>query len=385
MLKYKFDQYKYRLKNPKFILNYLLYRFNINYQFTNLSHINLYVNTVCNGKCLFCDVGQANMGLRNNERGIDSLRKSKEKFLSLELLDKILNDDYVKKKKPSFTLLMTEPLLSPNIFDIIRHIKEKDFMVSLTTNGFLLPQKAEGLVKAGLDKIQVSIDGPSAIHNKIRGGEQFFENAIKGIKILNNLSKMPIYINYTVSNLNYDRIEEFVEEITAEGIKVRRLKIQFLDFISEEMKQKQNKNFKIKQTTSSLSEIIDPEKVNPKILKRELENVKNKVDINPHIDSIDIIPNISSEAEIAKYFSKKGTALKRHNKCYFPFNLIAIKTDGDVLFHIRCFNYKIGNVKNKNIEEIFFSESAEYFRKMFLKANLCFPACTRCCGMTQGI
>ena len=49
---------------------------------------------------------------------------------------------------------------------------------------------------------------------------------------------------------------------------------------------------------------------------------------------------------------------------------------------MRCFNnYILGNINTHSIEQIWDGEKAEHFRKEFEKNNLCFPACTRCCGI----
>ena len=52
-----------------------------------------------------------------------------------------------------------EPLVRPGVVDFVRELKEMGFEeVTMTTNGFLLKKNLEGLVDAGLDRINVSID-----------------------------------------------------------------------------------------------------------------------------------------------------------------------------------------------------------------------------------
>ena len=57
------------------------------------------------------------------------------------------------------TLSGGEPLLHPQLDDLIRHIRARGMIASLITNGYLIgPQRIEGLNEAGLEYLQISID-----------------------------------------------------------------------------------------------------------------------------------------------------------------------------------------------------------------------------------
>lgn len=57
------------------------------------------------------------------------------------------------------TLSGGEPLLHPNVGDIVRHIRRRGAIATLITNGYLLSQAMIGrLNSAGLDSLQISID-----------------------------------------------------------------------------------------------------------------------------------------------------------------------------------------------------------------------------------
>jgi MoaA/NifB/PqqE/SkfB family radical SAM enzyme len=52
-----------------------------------------------------------------------------------------------------------EPMLHPDLDDLIRHIRRQGMMAGLITNGyFLVPKRIEALNEAGLDFLQISID-----------------------------------------------------------------------------------------------------------------------------------------------------------------------------------------------------------------------------------
>src|SRR3982750_1631540 len=52
-----------------------------------------------------------------------------------------------------------EPMLHPDLDDLIRHIRARGMMAGLITNGyFLVPNRIQALNRAGLDFLQISID-----------------------------------------------------------------------------------------------------------------------------------------------------------------------------------------------------------------------------------
>jgi MoaA/NifB/PqqE/SkfB family radical SAM enzyme len=62
-----------------------------------------------------------------------------------------------------------EPMLHPDLDDLIRHIRSLDMMAGLITNGyFLVPKRIQALNDAGLDFLQISVDNvePDEISKK---------------------------------------------------------------------------------------------------------------------------------------------------------------------------------------------------------------------------
>lgn len=76
-----------------------------------------------------------------------------------------------------------EPLMRPDLCDLIRSVDKSLSTTILFTNGWLLRDRTDGLKKAGLDGIYVSIDSADPkIHDKKRGVEGIFNKSIEGIK-----------------------------------------------------------------------------------------------------------------------------------------------------------------------------------------------------------
>jgi len=77
-----------------------------------------------------------------------------------------------------------EPLMRPDIRDIIRYAKEKSFFVSLASNGTLIDDALAGeLVALGLDYIEISLDAANAAHHdSFRGVHGAFDRTVAGIR-----------------------------------------------------------------------------------------------------------------------------------------------------------------------------------------------------------
>lgn len=74
-----------------------------------------------------------------------------------------------------------EPLLHPQICDLIKLAKSLGLQTGLSTNGYAITSKRIGqLLSAGLDRLQVSLDGLKTEHDRIRG-DGAFEQALKAI------------------------------------------------------------------------------------------------------------------------------------------------------------------------------------------------------------
>ncbi|HQU34607.1 MAG TPA: radical SAM protein, partial [Thermoanaerobaculaceae bacterium] len=105
--------------------------------------------------------------------------------LTLEQLEAVVDDLRASFPiRPLIHLIGGETLLRRDAVTLARHIKARGFQCSLTTNGVLLQRHAEELVGLGLDRINVSIDGPREVHDAVRGIRGAYDLAIAGIQAL---------------------------------------------------------------------------------------------------------------------------------------------------------------------------------------------------------
>ncbi|MCL6479525.1 MAG: tungsten cofactor oxidoreductase radical SAM maturase [Peptococcaceae bacterium] len=132
--------------------------------------------TLCNFSCITC--------IRNSWR--DELSHMK-----WSTFEKILDS---LKELPDLETVhfggFGEPLSHPNIFDMIKAVKDLNLKVEMITNGSLLTEYViKELIGLELDVIYVSLDGPDEEeYNKIRQGADF-NNVFGNILNLNRMKK----------------------------------------------------------------------------------------------------------------------------------------------------------------------------------------------------
>jgi len=128
----------------------------------------------------------------------------------------------------SIKLTGGEPLLR---HDLARLIKEmpRELNISLTTNGTLLAEQARFLAKAGLDRVNVSLDSlrPDA-YRAITGGRQGdLERVLAGIDAAIDAGLVPIKLNIVVLKENEAEIPALIDFCREKGL-IAQL-IQLLD------------------------------------------------------------------------------------------------------------------------------------------------------------
>ncbi len=115
-----------------------------------------------------------------------------DKIMNFELYKKII-EECVKLKVPSIKLNWRgEPLLNSKIHEFIKYAKEKGILeVSINTNAVTLnEEKAEKLIKSGLDVIIFSFDGGTKkTYEKLRPGRFHENNFDKVYENIKNFSK----------------------------------------------------------------------------------------------------------------------------------------------------------------------------------------------------
>ena len=167
-------------------------------------HCIFLVSFRCNLRCQYCWQRQNlnAIGLKTTDTSI-TLAKAEKAFAAIASLREEVTSD--RQQPPSIQLFGGEPLLPENR-PILEHILKTSYDLHwpthITTNGVGLTSYLGLIEEYGVKEVQVTIDGPSEIHNRRRVGSDYdsLMNALDGaIRRENVLVKMRV--NVDLSNV----------------------------------------------------------------------------------------------------------------------------------------------------------------------------------------
>lgn len=181
----------------------------------NIDYLRVSLTDRCNLRCIYC----------MPEKGVD--KKSHEDILRYEEIERIISAcATLGIKKVRFT--GGEPLIMKDIDKLIMNTSEipgiKD--ISLTTNGILLGDMAEDLKKAGLKRVNISIDTLKEQKYKeiTRGGD--INMVFEGIEKCISLGMVPIKLNVVLmKGMNEEELEDFLKLTLENPIQVRFIEL----------------------------------------------------------------------------------------------------------------------------------------------------------------
>jgi len=177
-----------------------------------ISYLRLSVTDKCNLKCGYCYSFSDEISKPESCLNVDEIYK----------LVKSLADAGINKVR----ITGGEPLVRNEISDIISKISQiksiKD--ISITTNGVLLEKFAEKLFRAGLKRINISLDSLAPeTYNKINGGN--LKNVLNGISHAKKFFKN-IRINVVLlKGINEKELSDFIEFGLENNLTIRFLEL----------------------------------------------------------------------------------------------------------------------------------------------------------------
>jgi cyclic pyranopterin phosphate synthase len=121
-----------------------------------------------------------------------------------------------------------EPMLRGDLAEIIRRTPDA-MEVSMTTNGTFLPGRAEGLVEAGLDRVNVSQDAidQESFAEITKSGA--YEQVIEGVEAALSAGLDPVKLNMVVFEPTAGYVPEMVDHVAAND----GLRLQLIEYMPE--------------------------------------------------------------------------------------------------------------------------------------------------------
>lgn len=124
-----------------------------------------------------------------------------------------------------------EPLLHPDFARICAIVRSAGIRVDLLTNGLLLERCATEVV-ASCDSLAVSLDGPPAVHDDVRGRPRAYERLARGVASVRRLAPdLPVDARCAVHALNAGELRATVA--TARALGLRSISFSATDFHNE--------------------------------------------------------------------------------------------------------------------------------------------------------
>src|SRR4030095_3762092 len=175
----------------------------------------------CNFRCFYC--------LPHGEPPI----APKEQMLSYEEIEYVC-DIFVELGIEKIRLTGGEPLMRPGIETMISKLakfKSKGLHdLALTTNGYFLPDRAQGLKAAGLDRITISLDSLKRDVFKQMTGVDVLDRVLTGIQAARSAGLTPIKINAViVRGHNETEVPDFAAFAREYDVKMRFIEFMPLD------------------------------------------------------------------------------------------------------------------------------------------------------------
>jgi MoaA/NifB/PqqE/SkfB family radical SAM enzyme len=286
-----------------------------------------------------------------------------EKELTLDDWKKCI-DILVSRKIEVIEIFGGDSLLRKDVtLPLIEYIdkKNKNIKMDIPTNCNLIDKEtADALVRNGVERIWISLDGPVETHDDIRGTNGTYSRVLRAIKYLveakkeQGKNKPYLIINCTISSLNVENFEQIIP--FAKKIGVDSVELEYVGEFKEEDIENTNVDgikptpFYVNLDSSNLltkEQAISLKKKMKSV--RELAKNLNMIVTTFNIDIL-TIDNLT-----------KGTIPNK--KCYFCRYTITIDPFGNMIGCFHYNNYVIGNIMKEPIFSLWKNNKHQIFLK----------------------
>ena len=127
-------------------------------------------------------------------------------------------DDLAAYQVNALLLSGGEPLLHPQLPQILERATSKGLKVTISTNGTrITPDYARMFKDLGVAYVGISLDGIGAVHDQFRGVQGAFEGAIRGFRLCEQVGQKT-GLRLTLTRNNVQSMEQILNFIEQEGI-----------------------------------------------------------------------------------------------------------------------------------------------------------------------
>jgi MoaA/NifB/PqqE/SkfB family radical SAM enzyme len=329
--------------------------------------ISLTITNHCNLRCQMCGQWSEDGYIRCN-------KESLQHEMSLADWKRVV--DEIAAHAISLVLLRGgETFMFPGIIELLEYIHAKGMFISIDTNGTLLKQYAEDIVRIGNMHLTVSVDGPEPVHDMVRGVPGTYQRVKEGVARLAEVesgssTKISRSICFTISRYNYHSLGLMPDVARSLGLGSIAIVpyYYFPDSVGhlyeDELHSLGCNAFSWVGFHHEESGVDFPE------FQRQYRHYLASLG---EIYSYPYLP--LDEQQYQAWFADAQTPVT-HPHCLNVEKLVDIQPDGSANFCVDFIDYSFGNVREASIEELWNSERAERFRKF--RRNHPLAVCHRC-------
>ncbi|MFC2131826.1 radical SAM/SPASM domain-containing protein [Bacteroidota bacterium] len=191
-----------------------------------------------------------------------------------------------------FTLTLSggEPLMRPDIFELLDHISKKNFNTQILSNGTLITDDIICRLKdTSVDRVQVSIDGLEKTHDSLRGMNGAFKSTVRALSPLIDAG-FEVCVSITANKKNINEILDLVNYVGSIGVEIFKVGVfmpygrgednKALSLTPQDMKRLSNIiNTRRKELEESVIQINNKD-FYPWLTKKRFGNDSNSIRIN---------------------------------------------------------------------------------------------------------
>ncbi|MBI5818996.1 MAG: radical SAM protein [Verrucomicrobia bacterium] len=285
--------------------------------------------------------------------------------------------------KPRLYITGGEPLLYPAFDALVIEAKRRHLFVEVQTNGTRLAKVADLLVECGVNVVTVSLDGPPAVHDEIRGVAGAFERLREGVEAIHEASrrrgKLRPLLRGTcmITRRNLAVLDDCVATIASLGFDCARCEHPIID--TPENTARHNAMFTPEFAAAQGLPMVAPSVMEGEyyqnelaaedlpLLREKLRQAREKAGDLPLV----VLPELSDTAMHAYYFDMNFPFAQTCNALW---KVCKIASDGSVL---PCLHLIMGNVTQQSLADIWNGRPMVNFRRLVSRGL--FPGCARCC------
>lgn len=315
------------------------YSFSFQWHFTKL----------CNQNCVQCYLDSSHFSEMHDQPELEIEQL-------YEIIDKVYAFCNKIEAQPIFALTGGHPLISSKLELILKYIDEKYrkhgnlSTIYILGNPQFLKENLPMLEKYFIHSYQISLDGLKETHDKWRGTGSF-DTSINSLKLLSKTKIQP-RVMATVSKQNANEIPALFEYLC---------KINLPSFtysrVVPNKSEKYSKYFTEHFTPNEYKEFL--EKMYLKIVEMREKGYNTAFAFKDHLWKPFLI-----EKGVWSLEDRYGKELNQnliYDGCHINQDSLCIGTNGDVFACMRV-NSKLGNILESDLEKIYCSVEAEYFR-----------------------